>query len=144
MYLSTSQLEAAMEVAVRRGGEWPDGVGACDSLVLDGPCLLKTRRAACELLLRLIQERSAAGLRTVVCENNPDDSAIQLQRGIAPGRLVTVALRFPKSRSGRMRVARRIAEEMGLPKSAAKGTDGIEPWRYDKVIDALGRGRLEG
>lgn len=135
--LSPSEIESALERAVRRGGHWPDAVLEAPGLVLEGPNYLCTRRVVRDLLVNLLEDRADRGLKTVICENQEDGSSAMLQRALAPGRLVTVALRFPRSRSGRMRVARRIASEMGLPKSAARGTDALEPWCYARVVEAL-------
>lgn len=141
LYLDTKALEEALERTARSRGRWPAEIYEAEALVLDGPTYLHARRTALDFLARLVLKRAEEGRATIVCEVDDDGSAQSLQARIPPGQMVTVALRFPRSRSGRMRVARRIAERMGLEKSAAQGTDSIEPWRYDAVIAELRRRR---
>ncbi len=136
-YLATQELEEALEQTARRRGRWSTELLEVPVLVLDGPRYLSTRATVRRFLAKLIKARTEAGLRSIVCEIDDDGSGQMLQDVVPPGLLVTVALRFPQSRSGRMRVARRIAEHLGLPKSAAQGTDVIEPWRYDAVVRSL-------
>jgi len=144
VYLDTKALEKALEQTARGSGRWPPEIYEADALVLDGPTYLHARRTALDFLARLVLKRAEEGRATIVCEVDDDGSAQSLQAKVPPGQMVTVALRFPRSRSGRMRVARRIAERMGLEKSAAQGTDTIEPWRYDAVTTELRRRRDAG
>lgn len=141
LYLDTAALQD--EVLRRtRTTAWSERVLEVPVLVLDGPVFLANRPAVCGFLRDLIQARLLAGRRTVVCEVAQDGSMDRLMVGVPAGRMATVGLRFPASRSGRMRFARRCCDELGLPRSAAQGTDALEPWGYDRVIEDL-KSRLE-
>lgn len=136
-YLGAAALEEALERTARRRGAWEDALVEAPALVLDGPRYLSTRTAALWFLRELVESRSLVGRRTILCEVDDDGTAPALQDALAPGLLVTLALRFPGSRSGRRRVARRIADRLEVSPEAIQGTENLDPWRYDQVSDAI-------
>lgn len=120
-----------------RYGRWADALVACRALILDGPTWLRGRVGLIEVLCELIRERSVAGRRTILCQNG-DDGSVQAILGAMPvGSAVVVGLRFPEGRRGRARFGRRTCDELDIPRSAARGTEDIEPWRYESVIEYL-------
>lgn len=129
-------LSAAVVDAVRQGA-WPDTYRHTEALVLDGPARLPARPGPRSLLTGLLLERSEAGLHTVVVDCCGDGSGEAILADLPAGIAAVLALRFPASRSGRMRFARRICDQVGLPRTEARGTVQIEPWSYRAVIDAL-------
>lgn len=126
------------EIARRtRAGLWSDRVMEAPGLVVDGLQLLPARPLALSMVRELLAVRCASRRRTVVCEQVADGSAAALMDAVPHGCLATIGLRIPESRSGRMRFARRCCDELGLPRSAAGGTDCLEPWCYSAVIAEL-------
>ena len=138
VYWSSRAIERAVLERVREG-RWPGEVLCDRCLVLDGPVFVRTRVALRKLLRELLDARIAQSSRTVVTDAAGDGSAERLLDGMAAGDTVIIGLRFPKGRRGRLRYARRICAEQGLPREAAAGTDRIEPWTYQAVSDALFR-----
>ncbi len=116
-------------------------------LVLDGPVFLASRPAAAGMVIALIQERVAAGLRTILVEGPVDDGSVQLlMDAVSPEQRVTLTLRFPVE-GGRLRFAQRICDELGIPRAVARETLGLEYWCYRSVrehLEALARGGPEG
>lgn len=137
--MSSKDLEDALHEAVGNGGAWPLAVLNAEVLVLDGPQNLRPRIGARRMLVDLIRRRTDVGRRTVICQATKDPSAEFLLDYLPedPGSRAVLILRFPASRSGRMRFARRVCDQLGLPRSAAQGTDALEPWSYDGVIASL-------
>jgi hypothetical protein len=141
--LEPSTLEEEL-VRRTRVGAWPARLLDAAALVLDGtPAFLRRRPARLGFLRELVAARVAAGRTTIVCQATHDESVACLVGDAEAGSLVTIGLRFPASRSGRLRFARRACESLGLPKAAAVGTDALSPWRYDRVLDALELRRAE-
>jgi hypothetical protein len=141
LYLDTAAL--ADEVVRRaRRGRWARRLVDVPSLVLDGP-YLRSRPGAERLLISLVRSRARKQLQTVLCDVSADGSIERLMERMAAGSMVVLGLRFPRSRSGRMRFARRQCVAMGIAPSLARGTDAIEPWGYDEVIAALAAKRDE-
>ena len=141
----TRQLEHVLIDCVRLG-RWSERIEAAPSLVIDGPVWLRHRPGAVMLLLDLARRRSAAGRRTVFCQvSNPqplpggesDGSIEELIAQSEPGSAVVVGLRFPTGRKSRLRCARQLCEELGLPAVAAHGSESLEPWRYDRLVAFL-------
>lgn len=133
--LDSRGLEAALVERVRTGtwGPW----GAARSLLVDGPMWLRDRPGAVSLLLGLCSGRAAADLVTVVCQAESDGSVEELIRQSAPGAAVVLGLRFPKGARSRLKTARQLCQQLGLPAGAAGGTDTLDPWRYDHLTAHL-------
>lgn len=140
VHLSDHDIQQAV-VARTRTGAWATKLVEAPALLLDGPRFLRNRPAVVEFLRELIEQRRAAGRKTVICEVAEDGSIPRLLDGMEAGSSVTVGLRFPASRSGRMRFARRACDMLGLPRKAANGTDALEPWGYEAVLSELRRRR---
>lgn len=121
-------------VATRK---WSDVMRNAGALVLDGPTWLHARPAQFQCLLALLKDRAERGRRTFVCQGDDSASLSALMRAMEPGSLATIALRFPKGPQGRLRFARRVCDELRLPRSAARGTEDLTPWGYDAVIRHL-------
>lgn len=136
VYLDTRDTQNAL---VERVGEgcWSNGLTEAEALVLDGPIWLRNRPAAVEAFRQLMRERQQDGRRTLACQSDSDGSIEQLIAAMEPGSLVVIGLRFPKGPRGRLRFARRMAHEMGLDRSAARGLEHLDPWGYAAVIAAL-------
>ena len=90
-----------------------------------------------ELLRELVEQRARTGRRTVLCQCDSDGSIDELIAVLRPGSSVVIGLRFPKGKRGRLRFARRVCEEVGAPREAARGTDQMDPWRYDTVVEVI-------
>jgi len=132
--LDAQQINRALLSCVRTGS-WPRAVRTAQALVLDGPTQLSQRPGAKELLERLLHSRVEEGKLTVLCQGDGSTQGILVTLPV--GVVATVGLRFPASRSGRMRFARRLCDEYGLPRTYAKGVASIEPWDYAAVIGRL-------
>lgn len=136
VYLDTRALQEEI-VRRTRTGAWAPRIVEAPALVLDGPIFLTSRRTAAQFLRELLALRIKAGRRTVLCEVSKDGSLDRVLRDIKAGGMATIGLRFPASRSGRMRFARRCCDELGLGRSSARGTDLLEPWGYEAVVSTL-------
>jgi len=135
-YCNRNTLEDAVLERVRTR-VWPEAIRDAKNLILDGPVWLQNRPAIVRILGELLRERAAEGRRTLVCQPDHDGSVNLLMDEVEPGSSVVVALRFPKGRRGRLRFATRQCEKMAIPKTAAKGSEVIEPWGYAQVIAFL-------
>lgn len=135
-YLDTRETQNAL-VDYVASRSWAGGLVDAPALVLDGPIWLRNRPAAVTALGELLRRRLEAGRRTIVCQSDSDGSVQELIKSMEPGSLVVIGLRFPKGVRGRRRFARRICDRLGLPRSAARGTEQIEPWGYEPVIRSL-------
>jgi hypothetical protein len=69
-----------------------------------------------------------------VLQDDRDGSVDRLMEGLADGSFVVVGLRFPMSRRGRIRFARRVCEDLQLPFEAVRGAAAVEPWSYRAVL----------
>lgn len=136
--LDTTALSTELLRCVREGG-WASTVIEAPALILDGPVWLRGRMGVVELLKELVLARGRAGRKTVLCQCDSDGSIDELIAVLRPGSSVVIGLRFPKGKRGRLRFARRMCEELGAPREAARGTDQMEPWRYESVIEVLRR-----
>ncbi len=136
--LDTAALSDALVSRVREGVWWSRVVRP-QALVLDGPVWLRGRPGVVELLRELVVRRAAAGQRTVLCQRDSDGSLDELIAVLRPGSSVVLGLRFPAGKRGRMRFARRVCDALGAPRAAARGTDQMVPWRYDRVIEVIRR-----
>jgi hypothetical protein len=136
LYLNTRQTQNALVDYVSKG-EWAAPMLEVESLVLDGPIWLRNRPAAVSAFCALMRQRRDGGRRTFVCQSDSDGSIEQLIAAMEPGSLVIIGLRFPKGARGRLRFARRMCDEMGLARTLARGTDQLQPWGYDRVIEQL-------
>lgn len=134
--LDNRQLDHAMLDRLRTG-RWSEGIERAPALVVDGPVWLKGRRGAVQLLLELARVRAAAVRRTVFCQVSGDPSIEELIGAIEPGSAVVLGLRFPTGRRARLRCAWGMCEELGVPREAATGSEGLEPWRYDRLTAFL-------
>ena len=117
--------------------QWPPDILQAGALVLDGPIWLRNRPAAVQAFCTLMRARREACRRTFICQSDYDGSAEELIMAMEPGSLVVVGLRFPKGARGRLRFARRMCDELGLPRTAARGTEILEPWGYARVTETL-------
>ncbi len=131
-YLDHKGLEAALMDRVRDRA-WPQDLLEAPCLVLDGPVWLQNRPAIVRVLGELLEARTRGEKRTMVCQPDHDGSINLLMDSVEPGSTVVLGLRFPKGRRGRQRFARRVCEDMGIPKTAARGTETLEPWGYAQV-----------
>ena len=120
---------------------WAPELLAVPGLILDGPVWLGGRQGAVDCLGELLRQRVAAGLRTVVCQRDSDGSIHLLVDELAVGQSVGLGLRFPVGKAGRLRFARRLCEELGISKLAARGTDELQPWGYGEVTHYLSEWR---
>lgn len=136
LYLDSKALGAEVADSIRQS-KWRAEVLRTASLILDGPTWLRARPGMVDLLIDLLTARVRTKRRTIVCDVNNDGSVQAILAGLRPGSAVILGLRFPSSRSGRLRFARRCCDELGLPRSQARGTDQIEPWGYEAVIGEL-------
>ncbi len=138
--LNTRELEDALVERVRNGS-WASGLLTAGSLVLDGPVWLSNRDGVVGLLSELLRARVAAGRRTVVCQRDTDGSVSELIGEMPLGSLVVIGLRFPVGQRGRIRFARRVCDDLGLPREHATGAELLDPWGYDEVLAAIRNGR---
>lgn len=136
--LNTHQMQESLIRRVREG-KWPQEVVQAEGLILDGPVWLRGRLGVVELLKELLVQRARQKRRTLVVQSDSDGSIDELIGVMPPGTLAVIGLRFPKGKRGRLRFARRICREVGAPEQAANGTEKLEPWRYQHVIDAVRR-----
>lgn len=136
---------AVSEALVRRTrlGHWAPELEVAPALILDGPTFLQARPGALDLWHELIAARIRSERFTVIIGAPGDGSAEAMLASLKAGQAVTVGLRFPSSRSGRMRFARRCCDELEMPRSQARGTDQFDPWRYESVIAELTRRKAE-
>ena len=126
---------ALQEALVERLSEgcWPARLTEAKGLVLDAPEHLVDRAQALTWLTELLRARAASGRRTAVVEAPDDRSVDALLQRMEPGMVVVIGLRFPKGKRGRLRYARRLCRDLGLPLAAAHGTARLEPWTYRAV-----------
>jgi hypothetical protein len=75
----------------------------------------------------------------VLCQCDEDGSIDELIAVMRPGSIAVIGLRFPRGKRGRLRFARRVCEELGAPREAARGTDQLEPWGYSRVVESIRR-----
>jgi hypothetical protein len=136
VYLDRRLLEDALVHRVRTR-EWPQNVVDAPGLVLDGPVWLQTRPAIVRVLGELLRDRSSRRRRTMICQPDHDGSVNLLMDEVEPGSTVVLGLRFPMGRRGRARFASRVCDQLSIPRSAAKGTETLEPWGYAQVIATL-------
>jgi len=141
-YLDTLQLQGALLARVREGA-WSASMLERPSLVLDGPVWLQNRPGAVAMYVELLAARARAGRRTFVVQSDDDGSIQELIGAMGAGAIVVIGLRFPEGRRGRMRFARRICVDLGLPEAAAIGTAQLDPWGYDSVLAHLRGWALE-
>jgi energy-coupling factor transporter ATP-binding protein EcfA2 len=134
--LGTRDLERGVLRRVRTGG-WDDEWLATSSLVLDGPVWLRHRSGVVQLLSELARTRAERRFRTVFVQSDSDGSIEELFGEMEVGSCVVIGLRFPRGRRARMRIARRLCDELGLPRQAAAGSEQLDPWRYDRLVGYL-------
>jgi hypothetical protein len=135
-YLDTTALQHALAHRVQERA-WPRELLEVESVVLDGPCWLGRRTSQARALGELLSARLAMGCRTIVVQWDGDPSLDGVLKGLEPGAVATLGLRFPAGVRGRRRAVRRICAEMGLPTSAGRGLSSLEPWTYARVRAAL-------
>jgi hypothetical protein len=121
--------------AVRYRG-FPAEVRDTPALVLDDVECLYGRYGAVELLGRLLRDRAAAGLKTVVVQGAADGSVTLLFGPVPLDCRASVLLRFPVGR-GRRRHVLRTCEERGLDFARAREAIALEPWSYGRVTRFL-------
>lgn len=122
-----------------RNAEWSVEMATTPALVLDGPVWLHNRPGALQMLTELLTQRTAAGLRTVVCQADTEASVCLLLDLVPAGTSALIALRFPRSPKARRRVAEKICAAQGAPRSRAFGTAGLPDWSYAGVASAIRR-----
>lgn len=137
--LSTRELQDALVERVRTGA-WSTSLLEEPSLVLDGPVWLSNRDGVVGLLSELLRARVEAGRRTVVCQRDTDGSVSELIGEMPLGSLAVIGLRFPVGQRGRIRFARRVCDDLGLPRERATGAELLDPWGYDEVLAAIRNG----
>ncbi len=120
-------------VARMRTRRWPDALSARGNMVLDIAGYLGDCRLG--LLVELLKQRAAAGLRTAVCLD--DDLGVALLALLPDAQAAMVALHFPSGKKARLRYAQTVCAELELPVSAALFTAGVTPWSYEAVREVL-------
>ena len=138
VHVGTRSLQEALLDRVRLGA-WPEEIRECPALVLDGPVFLRGRDGVVDLLRELVQGRARKGRRTVLCQDDSDGSIEELIAVLKPGSVSLIGLRFPTGKRGRVRFARRVCEDLGAPIEAARGTETMVPWRYERVVEVIRR-----
>ncbi len=116
---------------------WSPEIRQTPAVVLEVPFWLDQRPGMCRMIVDLLHERAADGLRTIVCQPPDVRTVDQLLGELDPGRIVLIGLRFPQGRRGRRRVALRMCEARGIDPDAARGTEVLEPWTYARVLAQL-------
>ncbi|MEM6925575.1 MAG: hypothetical protein AAF602_01505 [Myxococcota bacterium] len=116
-----------------RTAAWSSELLEPECLVLDGPVWLRNRAGAVALLAELAKRRAENGHRTILCQADSDGSIEELIAAMEAGSAVVIGLRFPTGKRARLRCARRICDELGFPRDAALGSEGLDPWRYDRL-----------
>jgi ABC-type transport system involved in cytochrome bd biosynthesis fused ATPase/permease subunit len=134
--LHTREFEGALLARVKEEC-WTPEIDEAPALLIDGPCWLRHRPGAQQLVIELIRDRALAGRRTAICQVEDDGSVEDLIARTEPGSAVVMGLRFPVGRRTRLRVARQICRDLDLPLEAAEGSERIEPWRYDTLVAYL-------
>jgi len=124
-------------VAFAETTEWPDRLLEPSGIILDPIGWIRERQGFAKMLAKLIVRRASEGRRTILVQGDDHVDAQAILAHLPPGMAVSIALRFPQSHSGRMRFARRICDELGIPRLAARGTASIQPWGYRAVVDSL-------
>lgn len=138
VYLDGRQTHDRLVECIARS-KWADDLVQAESLVLDGPCWLRRRPAAVAAYASLFRQRIDAGRLTLVVQNDDDASIHEVLAHIAPGEAAVVGLRFPKGPRGKLRFARKMCDELLLPRRAASGTEDLEPWEYERVLSEIKR-----
>ena len=138
VHVGTRSLQEALLDRVRLGA-WPEEFRECPARVLDGPVFLRGRDGVVDLLRELVQGRARKGRRTVLCQDDSDGSIEELIAVLKPGSVSLIGLRFPTGKRGRVRFARRVCEDLGAPVEAARGTETMVPWRYERVVEVIRR-----
>ena len=131
--LDSRAIEAALVERIGRSA-FADELLTTGALVLDGPVWLQNRPAAVDALSELLAERTRRSLKTFVVQSDDDGSVDLLMAQMPAGSMVVLGLRFPKGKRGRLRFARRVCDQLQIPRLAARGTDALEPWNYERVI----------
>jgi len=134
--LNTSELQREAVKRVRCG-DWSERLREAGALVLDGPMWLRQRHGVVSMLCELLHDRGDAGLRSCVVQANRDGSIEEVMGGMQVGSTAVVGLRLPSGRRGKLKFARRMCDDIEIPRWAARGTDEIEPWGYSRVIGYL-------
>lgn len=141
-YKDTQQTQELILERVKNGA-FPEAVLLPRALVLDGPVWLGGRPGQVDVLAELLARRAAHGKMTLVCQSDTDGSIQEVIARMEPGTSATIGLRFPKGERGRRAFARRACDQLGVPRSAARGTANLEPWGYARVTEELKKAHLE-
>jgi hypothetical protein len=136
LYLSNKGLDREVLDRVR-SGVWRQEILTSEGVVLDGPVFLRSRPSLSHMLVDLFHAREGEGRRTVLVDTANGNAVQTLMGVLRPGRASVIALRFPISRRARLRYARKLCEEMGLPEEEARGSPCLEPWSYADVREWL-------
>ncbi|TVQ86752.1 MAG: hypothetical protein EA397_19515 [Deltaproteobacteria bacterium] len=135
-YFEHTQIEAEV-VQHLAACRWSERIRQAPAVILEVPPWLDRRVGVCRLIVNLINDRAADGLRTIICQPADARTIDQIMSQVDPSQIVVLGLRFPQGRRGRKRVARRMAAERNLPDEAAVGTEKIDPWSYAQVLARL-------
>lgn len=131
-------LNSLIDAFIESGSkEWPDRALKPNTLIIDGPQHLLTRKTATKAMLDLLSRRRKAGTLTIVVQQNDDDSLTSLIRPLKQGEYTIVGLRFPKGIRGRRRFARRYCKQSGYSVAASRGLAKMDDWTYSKVIATI-------
>ncbi len=136
VFLDSVSLHDAIIERVRTG-HWCARTLDPPALLLEGPSWLGQRRGVLRVLSELVTLRSEAGRKTIVMQCDADGSALLLVPRLPPGHVVVVGLRFPVGARGKLRFARRLCDELNVPRCRARGTEILAPWGYKAVAAAL-------
>lgn len=135
-YFERTQIESEIN-GVAAGAGWTERICQTPAVVLDVPMYLDRRPGICRLVVDLINDRAARGLRTMLCQPAESRTIDSILASVDRNQIVVLGLRFPHGRRGRLRVARRMCEARNLDPEAARGTERIEPWNYAQVLAHL-------
>ena len=136
LYLSNRGLDREVIDRVRTG-HWRPEILEAPGVVLDGPVFLQSRPSLVYMIADLFHARAGGGRHTILVDTARGNAVQTLMGVMRPGRASVIALRFPTSRRVRLRYARKVCEEMGIPHEMASGSTQIEPWSYGEVREWL-------
>jgi hypothetical protein len=136
--IPADQLRKALTYAARHR-RLPGELREARALLLDDVDFLHGRLGAIRLLGTLVGERTAAGLRTAICQGRADTSVTALYSVVDCPLRASVILRFPVGR-GRRRYVNARCRARGIDPIRAQGAITMEPWSYlrvDAFLDGL-------
>ena len=134
-YLSEAAVLSSLKDHARER-TWEPALIDDPALVLECPCFMSRRPAAMHAIQALLRSRSGGGRKTWVIEAESGTAMERVMSVVHPGYRATVVLRFPVGR-GRLRFAKNVCDELGIPARLAAATVDLKPWTYTAVRLAL-------